>query len=117
MINRTMSMKRLDLVSLKPFPNPAIENLSHSQLKMMSSTGPSNSICFFLINCMLEGKYVKLAFHTMVANYWGNLVVSFIILDVAICLAIRSMFTYKYFRTTILNYSMLTNRRSTQVQT
>jgi hypothetical protein len=42
---------------------------------------------------MSEGKKVKLAFHVMVANYYGNLAVSFIILDAATCLAIGSMFT------------------------
>ncbi len=60
---------------------------------MMRSLGPSNSICFFSINYMSEGKKVKLAFHAMVANYCGNLVVSSIILDVATCLVIGSMST------------------------
>jgi hypothetical protein len=41
---------------------------------------------------MLEGKKVKLAFHAVVANCCGNLIVSFIILDAATCLAIGSMF-------------------------
>jgi hypothetical protein len=40
---------------------------------------------------MSEGKKVKLAFHTVVANCCGNLVVSSIILDAATCLAIGSM--------------------------
>jgi hypothetical protein len=42
---------------------------------------------------MLKGKKVKLAFHAMVANYCGNLAMSSIILDVAICLVIGSMST------------------------
>jgi hypothetical protein len=42
---------------------------------------------------MLEGKKVKLAFHAVIANYCGNLSVSYIILDAATCLAIKSMFT------------------------
>jgi hypothetical protein len=54
---------------------------------------------------MLRGKKVKLAFHAMVANYYGNLTVSSIIIDAATCLTIESMFTYKYLRTTILDYS------------
>jgi hypothetical protein len=37
---------------------------------------------------MLEGKKMKLAFHVVVANYCGNLVVSSIILDAATYLAI-----------------------------
>jgi len=41
---------------------------------------------------MLEGKNVKLAFHAVVANYCGNLLVNSFILDAAICLAIGSMF-------------------------
>jgi len=45
---------------------------------------------------------VKLTFH---ANYCGNLVVSSIILNVATCFVIGSMFMYKYFRITILDYS------------
>jgi hypothetical protein len=40
---------------------------------------------------MSEGKKVKLAFHAVVENYYGNLVVSSIILDAATCLAIGSM--------------------------
>jgi hypothetical protein len=40
---------------------------------------------------MSEGKKMKLAFHAMVANYCGNLAMSSIILDAAICLAIGSM--------------------------
>ncbi len=67
--------------------------------------GPSNSICFFWISCMLEGKKVKLAFHAMVANCCGNLAVSSIILDATTCLVIGSMSTWKYFQTTILGYS------------
>jgi hypothetical protein len=39
-----MSMKRPDLVSFKPFPNPIAENPIHSQPKMMRFMGPSNSI-------------------------------------------------------------------------
>jgi hypothetical protein len=35
---------------------------------------------------MLEGKKVKLAFHTVVANYCGNLVVNSIMFDAAIAL-------------------------------
>jgi len=50
---------------------------------------------------MLEGKKMKLAFHAVVANYCENLAVSSIILDAAIYLAIGSMSTYKYLRTTI----------------
>jgi len=42
---------------------------------------------------MLEGKKVKLAFHAMVVNCYGNLALSFIILDVATCLVIGSMST------------------------
>jgi hypothetical protein len=42
---------------------------------------------------MSKGKKVKLAFHVVVANCYGNLVVSSIILDAAICLAIESMST------------------------
>jgi hypothetical protein len=42
---------------------------------------------------MLEGKKMKLAFHAVVENYCGNLARSSINLDVATCLAIRSMFT------------------------
>jgi hypothetical protein len=42
---------------------------------------------------MLKGKKVKLAFHAVVANYFGNLVMSSIILDTASCLAIGSMST------------------------
>jgi hypothetical protein len=42
---------------------------------------------------MLEGKKVKLAFHAVVENFCGNLAMSSIILNVATCLAIRSMFT------------------------
>jgi hypothetical protein len=42
---------------------------------------------------MSEGKKVKLAFHALVANYYGNLDVSSIILDAATCLAIESMST------------------------
>jgi hypothetical protein len=41
----------------------------------------------------------------------GNLVVSSIILDAATCLAIGSMFTLKYFQTTIFDY----NRASTPI--
>jgi hypothetical protein len=37
---------------------------------------------------MLEGKKVKLAFHVVVANCCGNLIMSSIILDVATCLTI-----------------------------
>jgi hypothetical protein len=42
---------------------------------------------------MSKGKKVKLTFHAMVENYSGNLVVSSIILDAAICFVIGSMFT------------------------
>ncbi len=100
-----MSMKRLDLVSFKPFLHPVVENPWHSQLEMMRSTGPSNSICFFWISCMSKGKKVKLAFHVVVTNYCGNLAVNSIILNVATCLAMGSMSTYKYFPTTIPNCS------------
>jgi hypothetical protein len=41
---------------------------------------------------MLDDKKVKLAFHVVVANYCGNLVVSSIILDAAICLVIGVMY-------------------------
>jgi hypothetical protein len=41
---------------------------------------------------MSKGKKVKLALHVVVANYYGNLAMSSIIFDVAICLAIGSMF-------------------------
>jgi hypothetical protein len=41
---------------------------------------------------MSKGKKMKLAFHAVVANYCGNLVVSSIILDATTCLAIGSMF-------------------------
>jgi hypothetical protein len=54
---------------------------------------------------MLEGKKVKLVFHVVVVNYCENLVVSSIIFDVATCFARGSMFTYKYFQTTIPSYS------------
>ncbi len=54
---------------------------------------------------MSEGKKVKLAFHAVVANYCGNMVVSSIILDLATCLAIRSMSMYKYLLTAIPDYS------------
>ncbi len=54
---------------------------------------------------MSKGKKVKLAFHAVVTNYCGNLVVSSIIFNVITCLVIRSMFTYKYLQTTILDYS------------
>jgi hypothetical protein len=40
---------------------------------------------------MLEGKNVKLAFHVVVTNCYGNLAVSSIILDAATYLAIGSM--------------------------
>jgi hypothetical protein len=40
---------------------------------------------------MSRGKKVKLTFHVVVANYYGNMVVSWIILDAATCLAIKSM--------------------------
>jgi hypothetical protein len=42
---------------------------------------------------MLEGKKVKLAFHAVVANYYGNLAVNSIVLDATTCLAIKSMST------------------------
>jgi len=42
---------------------------------------------------MSEGKNVKLAFHAVVANCCGNLVVNSLILDAATYLAIGSMFT------------------------
>jgi len=87
-INYTMSVKTPNLVSFKPFPNPVNENPSHFKLEMMRSTGLSNSICFFCISFMSKGKKVKLAFHAMVANYCGNLVMSSIILDAATCFAI-----------------------------
>jgi hypothetical protein len=45
---------------------------------------------------MSKGKKMKLAFHAMVVNYCENLVVNSIILDAATCLAIKSMFRYKY---------------------
>jgi hypothetical protein len=54
---------------------------------------------------MSEGKKVKLAFHAVVANCCGNLAMSSTILDAATYFAIRSMFTYKNLRTTILDYS------------
>ncbi len=44
---------------------------------------------------------MKLAFHVVVTNYCGNLVVNSIIFNAAICLAIGSMFMYKYLQTTI----------------
>jgi hypothetical protein len=68
-----------------------LENPWHSQLEMMRSTRPSNSICFFWINYMSKGKKVKLAFHAMVTNCCGNLVVSSTILDVTTCFVIGSM--------------------------
>jgi hypothetical protein len=40
---------------------------------------------------MSEGKKMKLAFHVEVANYCGNLAMSSIIVDPAICLAIGLM--------------------------
>ncbi len=101
MINRTMSMEGSNLVSFKPFLNLAAKNPWHSQPDMMRSTRPSNSICFFWINCMSRAKKVKLAFHAVVANYYGNLVMSSIIFDVATCFIIESMSTYKYLWTTI----------------
>ncbi len=39
---------------------------------------------------------MKLAFHAVVENCCGNLPMSSIILDATTCLAIGSMFTYKY---------------------
>jgi len=42
---------------------------------------------------MSEGKNVKLAFHVVVANYYGNVVVNSLIFYAAICLAIGSMST------------------------
>ncbi len=48
---------------------------------------------------------MKLAFDVVVENCCGNLTVSSIILDVATYLAIGLMSTYKYFRTTIPDYS------------
>ncbi len=48
---------------------------------------------------------MKLTFHAVVANCCGNLVMSSIIFNATTCLAIGSMFTLKYFRTTILDYS------------
>jgi hypothetical protein len=42
---------------------------------------------------MSEGKNVKLAFHAVVVNYCGNLVMNSLTLDAATCLAIGSMFT------------------------
>jgi hypothetical protein len=42
---------------------------------------------------MLKGKKVKLAFHVMVANCCGNLVMSSIILDAATYLAIGPIST------------------------
>jgi hypothetical protein len=41
---------------------------------------------------MSKGKNVKLAFHAVVANYCGNVVVNSLILDVATCLVIGLMF-------------------------
>ncbi len=105
MINRTMSMKRSDLVSFKPSLNLVVENPSHSQPEMMRPMGPNNSICLFLINCMSKGKKVKLAFHAVVTNCCGNLAVNSIIFDATTCLAIISMSTYKYLQTTILDYN------------
>ncbi len=105
MINRIMSVKRPNIVSLKPSPNPVAEDPWHSQPEMMRSTWPSNSICFFWISCMSEGKNVKLAFHAVVANCCGNLVMNSLIFYAATCLAIGSMSTYKYFQTTIPNCS------------
>jgi hypothetical protein len=54
---------------------------------------------------MSKCKKVKLAFHAVVANYCGNLALSYIILDAATCLAIRSMSMQKYLQTTIPNYN------------
>jgi len=42
---------------------------------------------------MSEGKKMKLAFHAVVVNYCGNLVVSSIIFDATNCLVIGSMST------------------------
>jgi hypothetical protein len=42
---------------------------------------------------MSKGKKVKLAFHAMDANCFENLAMNSIILDVATCFAIGSMFT------------------------
>jgi hypothetical protein len=42
---------------------------------------------------MLEGKKVKLAFHAVVANCYGNLVVSSIIIDAATYIVIGLMST------------------------
>ncbi len=44
---------------------------------------------------------MKLAFHAVVANCCGNLVLNSLIFDAATCLAIGSMSTEKYLRTTI----------------
>jgi len=54
---------------------------------------------------MSKGKKFKLAFHAVVANYYGNLAMNSIILNATTCLAIGSMSMYKYLQTTILNYS------------
>ncbi len=105
MINRTLFVKRPDLVSLKPSPNLTVENPWHSQPEMMKFNGRRNSICFFWINCMSEGKKMKLVFHVVVTNYCGNLVVSSIILDATTCFAIGSMSTLKCIRITIPDYN------------
>jgi hypothetical protein len=42
---------------------------------------------------MSKGRKVKLAFHAVIANYYGNMAMNSIILDVATCLIIGSMST------------------------
>ncbi len=44
---------------------------------------------------------MKLAFHAVVTNSHGNVVVNSIILNVGICFVIGSMSMYKYLQTTI----------------
>ncbi len=48
---------------------------------------------------------MKLAFHAVVTNYCGNMAVSSIIFYVVVCLVIKSMSSYKYLQTTILDCS------------
>jgi hypothetical protein len=96
-----MSVKRPNLVSLKPSPNLTLKILDIPNLKWW---GPRGQIIPYAssISCMSKGKKMKLAFHAVVANYCGNLVVSSNIFNVVTCLTIGSMSTYKYFQTTIL---------------
>ncbi len=49
---------------------------------------------------------MKLAFHVVVTNYCGNLVMSSIIIDAATYLVIGSMSMKQYFLTTIPNCNM-----------